>query len=68
MTLVEADPEVRQVPVVILTPSREEQDLTRCYRLGRNCLRRQTARLSEIPGLVRQLAVFWAMLNEPPPA
>ncbi len=34
MTLVEGDPEVRQVPVVILTPSREEQDLTRCYRLG----------------------------------
>jgi CheY-like chemotaxis protein len=64
---VRADPELRMLPVVILTSSREEQDLIRCYQLGVNAYVVKPVAFEEFAKAVRELGVFWALVNEPPP-
>jgi CheY-like chemotaxis protein len=61
------DPEIRQVPVVMLTSSREEQDLLRSYRLGVNAYVVKPVDFKEFVAAIGDLGVFWAVLNEPPP-
>jgi len=62
-----ADEALRLVPVVILTSSRESRDLEECYRLGVNAYVVKPVRFGEFVEAVKQVGVFWALINEPPP-
>jgi two-component system response regulator len=62
-----ADERTRLVPVVILTSSREEQDLLSGYRFGANSYVRKPVDFNEFVEAVRQLGLYWLVLNEPPP-
>lgn len=64
---VKGDPALRHVPVVMLTSSREEQDLVRSYELGVNAFVVKPVQFSEFFKAIQDLGVFWALLNEPPP-
>jgi CheY-like chemotaxis protein len=64
---IKGDPAMRQVPIVMLTSSREERDLVRSYELGVNAFVVKPVGFSEFFEAVRDLGVFWAILNEPPP-
>ncbi len=64
---IKSDPEYRQVPVVMLTSSREEPDLQRSYELGVNAYVVKPVSFAEFVKAVQDLGGFWAVLNEPPP-
>jgi CheY-like chemotaxis protein len=64
---IKSDPEIRQMPVVMLTSSREEQDLLRSYKLGVNAYVVKPVDFKEFVAAIGDLGVFWAVLNEPPP-
>ena len=57
----------RNIPVVMLTSSREEQDLVRSYKLGANAYVVKPVDFRAFIDAVRQLGAFWAIVNEPPP-
>ena len=61
------DPVTRNTPVVMLTSSREEQDVVRSYELGVNAFVVKPVGFQDFFQAVRDLGVFWAILNEPPP-
>jgi two-component system response regulator len=62
-----ADPRSRYLPVVILTSSKEEQDLVSGYALGANSYVRKPVDFAEFLEAVKVLGMYWMMLNEPPP-
>jgi len=62
-----ADESLRTVPVVILTSSREERDVVESYRLGVNAYVVKPVAFDEFIVAVKNLGLFWAVLNEPPP-
>jgi CheY-like chemotaxis protein len=61
------DPDMRAVPVVMLTSSREEQDLVRSYNLGVNAYVVKPVDFKEFVAALRELGLFWAVINQPPP-
>jgi CheY-like chemotaxis protein len=61
------DPDLKCVPVVMLTSSREEQDLARSYNLGVNAYVVKPVDFGEFVGSIKELGLFWAVVNEPPP-
>ena len=65
---IKSSPSLRDIPVVMLTSSREEQDLVRSYELGVNAYVVKPVEFSEFMAAVRQLGGFWAVLNEVPNA
>lgn len=65
---IRADEKLRALPVVILTSSREESDLVRGYQLGANAYVVKPVDFEAFISAVSQLGVFWALVNEPPPA
>lgn len=58
----------RHIPVVMLTSSREERDLTACYELGVNAYVVKPVQFLDFISAVKEVGVFWAVLNVPPPA
>jgi CheY-like chemotaxis protein len=64
---IRADPRTHMLPVVILTSSKEEQDLIRGYSLGANSYVRKPVDFTQFVEAVRQLGLYWLVLNEPPP-
>jgi CheY-like chemotaxis protein len=62
------DPRTRLIPIVILTSSRESRDLEECYRIGVNAYVVKPVHFVDFISAVRQVGVFWALLNEPPPS
>jgi CheY-like chemotaxis protein len=64
---IRSDPALKMIPVVMLTSSREEQDLIRSYELGINAYVVKPVKFSEFIEAVKHLGVFWAILNERPP-
>ena len=62
-----SDPELRRIPVVMMTSSREEQDLVRSYDLGVNAYVVKPVEFRQFTESVRKLSCFWALINEPPP-
>jgi two-component system response regulator len=64
---IRSDPSTKLLPVVILTSSREEQDLLTGYSLGANSYVRKPVDFDNFLEAVRQLGLYWLVLNEPPP-
>jgi CheY-like chemotaxis protein len=62
------DPGLRGVPVVILTSSKEESDLLQTYKLGANAYVVKPVAFDEFLNAVGKIGIFWALLNELPPA
>jgi CheY-like chemotaxis protein len=62
-----ADAELKHVPVVMITSSREEQDLIRSYELGANAYVVKPVDFQQFVSSVKQVGFFWAIINEPPP-
>lgn len=61
-----ADPRTSSLPIVILTSSKEEQDIFAGYGLGANSYVRKPVDFSHFMEAVRQLGLYWLVLNEPP--
>ena len=59
------DPRLRNIPVVVLTSSREESDLIGCYESGVNAYVVKPVNFGEFMDAVKSLGVFWAAINEP---
>jgi CheY-like chemotaxis protein len=64
---IKKDDELRQVPVVMLTSSREERDLLRSYKLGVNAYVVKPVDFGEFSDAIKEIGLFWAVVNEPPP-
>jgi CheY-like chemotaxis protein len=62
-----ADEHMRLIPVVVLTSSRESLDLEDCYWLGVNAYVVKPVRFLEFIEAVKQIGVFWTLINEAPP-
>ena len=65
---IRADERTKLLPVVILTSSKEEQDLTSGYNLGANSYIRKPVDFGQFTEAIRLLGLYWFVLNEPPPA
>jgi CheY-like chemotaxis protein len=61
------DNKLKMLPVVMLTSSREEQDLIKSYELGVNAYVVKPVDFKEFIEAVKQLGIFWAVINEAPP-
>ncbi len=64
---IRANPSTQLLPVVILTSSKEEQDLVNGYRLGANSYIRKPVDFNQFIEAVRHLGLYWLVLNESPP-
>lgn len=62
-----ADERTRLLPIIILTSSKEEQDLINGYKLGANSYIRKPVDFNQFVEAVRQLGLYWLVLNEGPP-
>jgi two-component system, response regulator len=61
------NPRTQPIPIVILTSSREERDLVESYRLGVNAYIQKPVEFDSFREVVKQLGLFWLVVNEPPP-
>ena len=64
---VKADENLKMIPVVVLTSSREERDMVASYKLGVNAYVVKPVDFHEFVNAIKELGVFWAVINEPPP-
>jgi CheY-like chemotaxis protein len=64
---IRSEPALKKLPVVILTSSREEQDLVTTYELGVNAYVVKPVDFQQFMNAVKEIGVFWALLNELPP-
>jgi CheY-like chemotaxis protein len=62
-----ADEDMRALPVIIMSSSKEDPDLRRCYSLGINAYVVKPVDFDQFSRTVTQMGVFWALINEPPP-
>jgi two-component system response regulator len=65
---VRANPATRLTPIVILTSSREDRDRLQGYSLGANSYIQKPVDFEQFVEAIRQLGLYWLVLNEPPPA
>lgn len=63
---IRADEKLKMIPVVMLTSSREEPDLVKCYKLGVNAYVVKPVGFKDFLEAVKQIGIFWALLNEHP--
>jgi CheY-like chemotaxis protein len=61
------DPALKMIPVVVMTSSREEQDLLNSYQLGVNAYVVKPVQFHEFVDAVKQVGGFWGVINVPPP-
>jgi CheY-like chemotaxis protein len=64
---IKTDEKLRLIPVVVLTSSREERDMVASYKLGVNAYVVKPVDFHEFVNAIKELGVFWAIINEPPP-
>jgi CheY-like chemotaxis protein len=64
---IKGDEKLRIIPVVVLTSSREERDMVASYRLGVNAYVVKPVDFHEFVNAIRELGIFWAIVNQPPP-
>ena len=68
LKFIRRDELTRRLPVVILTSSREEEDLARSYDLGVNSYICKPVDFNQFAEAVKNLGLYWLVLNEPPPS
>ena len=64
---IKSDEALKMIPVVVLTSSHEEKDMVKSYSLGVNAYVVKPVDFHEFVNAVKELGVFWAVVNEPPP-
>jgi CheY-like chemotaxis protein len=64
---VKSDPNLKRIPVVILTSSKEDRDLAECYDLGANSYIVKSVEYQRFVESVKKLSCYWTFFNEPPP-
>ena len=64
---IKRDPRTKAVPVVIMTSSKQEQDLVRSYQLGANSYIQKPVDFDQFHSTVKQLGYYWLLVNQPPP-
>jgi CheY-like chemotaxis protein len=64
---IKGDPRLKMIPVVVMTSSREEQDLLNSYQLGVNAYVVKPVKFPNFVDAIEQVGAFWAIINEPPP-
>jgi len=64
---IKSDPRTQPIPVVILTASKEERDVAEGYRLGVNAYIQKPLDFDQFRDVVKQLGLFWLVVNQPPP-
>ena len=64
---IKSDPLLKSIPVVMLTSSREEQDLVRSYNLGVNAYVVKPVDFQEFVEAIKEVGLFWGVINQPPP-
>ena len=64
---IKSDEHLKMIPVVVLTSSNEEKDMMRSYKLGVNAYVVKPVNFHEFINSVKELGVFWAIINQPPP-
>jgi len=64
---IKSEEKLRMIPVVVLTSSKEEKDMVASYRLGVNAYVVKPVDFHEFVNAIKELGVFWAVINEPPP-
>ena len=62
-----SDPRTKPIPVVILTSSKEESDVVAGYQLGANAYIQKPVDFDHFHQVIKQLGLFWLVVNEPPP-
>jgi len=67
LKIIKTDEHLKTIPVVMLTSSRETPDLIECYKHGVNAYVVKPVDFGEFVNAVKQVGVFWAAVNEPPP-
>ena len=67
LQIIKSDPRTKAIPVIILTSSKEERDLVDSYQFGVNSYIQKPVNFSEFQEVVRQLGMYWLLLNQPPP-
>lgn len=64
---IKSDEKLKMIPVVMLTSSREERDIVESYKLGVNAYVVKPVNFHEFVDSIKELGIFWALINEPPP-
>ena len=64
---IKTDEKLKLIPVVVLTSSREERDMVASYKLGVNAYVVKPVDFHEFVNAIKELGIFWAVINEPPP-
>ncbi|MGO8859136.1 MAG: response regulator [Steroidobacteraceae bacterium] len=67
LRVIKGDPILKVIPMVVMTSSREQQDLLDSYQLGANAYVVKPMQFEEFVKAVTQVGAFWAILNEAPP-
>jgi CheY-like chemotaxis protein len=67
LKIIRSDDDLKNLPVVMLTSSREEPDLICCYEIGVNAYVVKPVGFSDFMNAVKPLGIFWALINEIPP-
>jgi CheY-like chemotaxis protein len=67
LQIIRSNDKLKTIPVVMLTSSREEPDLKKCYELGVNAYVVKPVDFKKFIDAVKQIGIFWALLNELPP-
>ena len=67
LSRIRSDDNMKAIPVVMLTSSREERDVVDSYKLGVNAYVVKPVDFHEFVNAIKELGVFWAIINEPPP-
>jgi DNA-binding response OmpR family regulator len=64
---IKTDDNLKMIPVVVLTSSHEEKDMVASYKLGVNAYVVKPVDFHEFVNAIKELGVFWAVINQPPP-
>ena len=68
LAAIKGDERFKTLPIVMLTSSQETKDLEQCYRLGVNAYVVKPVNFQDFVKAVKEIGVFWALVNKPPPA
>jgi CheY-like chemotaxis protein len=63
---IKTDENLKDIPIVMLTSSREEKDLVESYRLGVNAYVVKPVSFEKFVDTIKQIGIFWTLINEPP--